>query len=409
MKVDKQILIDVLHVAISEAASRPKTFLQKYKKCMSDMYNIPLGDSVDILNGKIPLESMSDDTLFKVTNVLYELNKTNEGIINAEDLNVDLFFTQINKDNFDRPLEDKKIDGNIYIDNWLLVNKDQYVCVFTIEQIWELRNIRRIKYNERTQRQVTIKLSKGVEVKSVTLVEDSRISIHGLMEKNEFISDDLTFNVNLDLYDPPYVNKAGQLVIPEKSVVDIIDGFHRYLEMCSVKDDNPNWSFNTIVNVVVFSEEKANRYIWQKDKKNHLSDAQATKLDKSNLNNLVIDRLKESSNFYLRDQIDDDLYVVISKIITTLFNIKKTTEAFPIYQNLEKNINSLIEHNNLLDRQFKKEDWFVFLCVTKYCMENNKDFLSIVENFTDDIISKLKFSGEPKGQYKIIEEVMKNV
>jgi hypothetical protein len=188
------------------------------------------------------------------------------GQLDPSDLVTTKYFTEGEMQDFEQPIIDKAGDKDLVVANWLQVNPDQYVCTMSIDQLIEWRNLNKIKYNPRTQRRLTEKKSKGIVVKVITLFEDALDAIRELMEHNEFISDDITFNVDPTYYESPRIIK-GKLVIPKESVIDIIDGFHRLKEMLEVKDFNPSWSYTCIVNIVMFDEEKANRFILHRQEK----------------------------------------------------------------------------------------------------------------------------------------------
>jgi hypothetical protein len=255
---------------------------------------------------------------------------------------------------------------------------------------------------------MTIKESRGVVVKIVTLVVESLRQIYDLMMANLFISDDLTLNINPDFYEEPKVVR-GKLVIPENSQIDMIDGFHRYLKMCDVKYKNPDWHYNCIFNIMAFNEEKALRYIIQKDKKNHLTEEELVEKDKLSDANYVINRLNENNDFHLRGTLTEE-FVFLNKMIVKYFNPDMQTR-FKVFETIRDNINLLIETYNLFGKRLSKEEWFVYLYVLKYCTDKNLDFISFIKNIElTKTIEKIKFKKEPTPKHEnIVKEVIANV
>lgn len=408
--IDDKTLREVLQRKISQIKQYPRSAQKEVENIMSIKFNVNYGTTVEIFNGLLPVETLSYDMLYKLMISVHDMIINNERYeqLDANDLYAPKYFTEYEIEEFKKPLEKNDEDIDMVFENWLQVSHDQYVCVVPIEQIVEWRNLNKIKYNHNTQRELTEKTTKGgVVVKVVTIFETALKAIKKLMLKDDFIPDDITFNTNPDFYEEPKI-KHGKLIV---SVADIIDGFHRYTSMCDVKDRNPNWKFNCIINVMVFNEEKAQRYMIQKDKKNHLSPKQLVKIDKNNESNYVISRLNESSSFHHRSKIDDDSFVMLVKLVADLFNPQERQEAVELSKLIEKNINEIIEIKNLYDEGFSKHEWFIYLYLLKLSDCNSNTFSNIINKIDMDyLLSKINFRNDPtKGNYKIIDTVFGEV
>mgnify|MGYP000949114380 CR=1 FL=1 len=250
----------------------------------------------------------------------------------------------------------------------------------------------------------------------ITFDNDAYREISESMENNNYISDILALNVNPDYYAPPRVIN-GSIVIPHDSQIDCIDGYHRLQGAITTKINNPEWNQPLTFFLFICDEDKAVRYILQLDKKIHLSDEQATKADTTDASNFIINKLNDSSKFILRNTIDDSKYVVLNKIITKVYNPSKLykpedrQEAVKLFQLFEKNINELIETNNLYNMEVTKEMWFIYLYVLKYCIDNKSDFVSTINKLSmDDLLKQIKFINKPNSNhYKIMRKVMQNV
>lgn len=425
MLLDNNKARDILREAIAVANRKPYTFEKKFKRLMVLMYNFPVGDAVDILNNKLPVEGMSLDTVYKTMRVLNELNKEikqikSEDAYDYKKLDVDKYFTDTQKRSFEVPIEDEVPVGDIVFEKYLQLNPDQYIVTASIDEIVKWRDARRLKYNENTQRKMTIKESKGVEVKSVTLNSEARNEIHELMEKNEFISNILAININPDYNEElPYVTKEGKLVIPAAVEIDISDGFHRYLEMTSVKDSNSNWEYTSAFYVTVFDENKANQFIWQEDHKNHLEKEQKETMNKSDELNYWLDRLNKSSKFHLKGTLDAEKLYVITIMVRNLFDTKNKkidrAEGMKIYQSIESNINELVEEKFYFDKDITKQEWFIYITALHYSIISGLKFMDIINKVDiESLLKQFNFKNEPRNkQYKDLEaklqEVMNNV
>lgn len=415
MRIDDKILREILQSELEKAQINIKGFETTFKDAMAKMYRIRLGDSIDIIESRTPIETMSYDDLYKLTRVLYEINKTHRVSASIDKLDVEKYFTEIEKVDFEHEIEYSNKVGDVIFTNWLQVNPDQYVCVIPIEQIIELRDSNRIKYNPKTQRAMTVKEKGGVKVKRVTMVAKSLTEINDLMTSNDFISDDITFNVNPDLYEAPKVVN-NHLVIGKQSVIDIIDGFHRFHEMVRVKDKNNQWKYMCIINVTVFTEAKAIKFMLQRNKKNPFTDEQTTKSDKADAANFIITRLNESGDFHLKGTLTN-YEVVLNKIIngvfspTKLFTPQDRQESVKLFQEIESNINELVEAKEYYTKEFTQEEWFVYLYILKHCIDNNLNYVKTIDEIDiESVVKLIRFNKEPqKANYKTMEGVVINV
>lgn len=408
-----QTLLDILQYKIAKIKEHPRSAQKEVEEIMLRKFNVSYGTTIDIFNGLLPLETLSDDILYKLMVSLQEMiiNNDRYRYIGANDLYPSKYFNEYQIKQYEKPFEKDEDDTDIIFDQWLQVAHDQYVCVVSVDKIVEWRNLNKIKYNPKTQRELTEKTTKGgIVIKVVTIFKKALKEIGEKMENNEHIPDDITFNINPDYYEEPRIIR-GKLVIPKESRVDIIDGFHRYLKMCDTKDKISDWKYKCIVNVMVFNEEKAQRYMIQKDKKNHLSKKQLIRMDKSDKSNYVVSRLNESSDFHHKGKIDDDTFVLLVKLISELFNPQDRAEAVQLSKTIENNINKIIEDKNLYDSALSKNEWFMYIYLLKKCDCNTNTFFKVVKKFNSkELLEKIKFINQPaKQHYKTIDTIFNEV
>lgn len=418
MKVEEDELRFVLREAIADINTRKKK-IDKVKELMYNMFNITNGETVFILNGKTPLDFMQKEMLFKVTKVLYEFNSRIGAEFDKEKLDVEKYFTEDEIIVYSQKIDRKKQDRDIVIKagNWMKVEDDQYVIkIYPDELMYDYINRDKINYNPETQRYLTtIKTREGNEIQVITFDEDACGEIFDDMLNNFYISDMLALNVNPDYYLPPKVVN-GDIIIPSKSVIDLIDGYHRLKAAINTKIRKPEWNQPLTFFLFICDTQKARRYILQEDEKIHLTKEQVEKTDELNPVIFIIEKLKKDVNFILRDTIKDHKETVINKTITRVFNPKKLypenrPEAVKIYHFIKNNINDYIENNNLFGIEISKEKWFIFLYTLKYCMDNKKEFHDIINKLDiDSIEKKMDFTKTPSNKhYKIMKGVLKNV
>lgn len=404
MKVEEDKLREVLRLAIADANNKPKSFIDKMKKIMFNLYGITGGEVINILNGQIPVELMQKDTMFKVTSTLYEINKRPDSTFDYHKLNVDDYFTDKEKEEFNQKISRDEQDTDIVIKagNWMQVEDDQYIIkIYPDDLMTDYINRNKINYNPETQRDLTIKETKTGEIKMITFDGDAFESICSSMSNNLYISDMLALNVNPDFYAPPRIVR-GDMIIPKESQIDCIDGYHRLKSAITTKLRNPEWNKPLTFFLFVCDVNKAVRYILQQDKKIHLSEEQVSKIDNTDAANFIINKLNEKDNSYIRNTINEEKSYALNKIIAKIFNPKKLytnedrQEAVRLYLYIEKNINELIEQNNMYDVDITKEMWFVYLYILKYCIDNKLDFVNLINKIEiEKLLEKIQFNRQP--------------
>lgn len=400
-----QTLIDILQHKIVQVKLLPRTAQREIEEIMFRKFNVSYSTTIDIFNGLLPLENLNDDMVYKLMVSIHDMVITNERFksIDVSDLYPKKYFNDYQIKLFDKPLEINDEDEDMTFDNWLQVADDQYICVVPVEQVKKWHDINKIKYNEKTQRELTVKSTKGgVIIKVVTLFKTALKEIGEKMEKNEYIPDDITLNVNPDINDELPKISHGKLIIPKESQVDIIDGFHRFLKLCDTKAKNPDWNINCIINVMVFNEEKAVQYIIQKDKKNHLSEKQILKNDTSNQNHYVIKRLNESNDFHHKGNIDEETFVFLVKLVSNIFHAESMEKkaVVDLSKLISKVINIIIEDNNLYDQTLSKKEWFIYLYLLKLCDCNSDKFFNIINKLNlNSLLDNIKFINYPSKKH----------
>lgn len=420
MKVEVGILYEVLHEALADINKQPNTFINGFKKLAFKMYGFTNGEMAFILNGKTPVELMSKDTLFKLTRVLYEINKSLKSTFNIDRLDVKKYFTENEEMLYNEKIDRTKKDEDIVIKagNWMQIEEDQYVIkIYPDELINDYINRDKINYNMETQRYLTkLKTKNGDDIEVITFDGDACEEIFNDMYNGLYISNVLALNVNPDFNTPPRIVN-GNIVISNEAEIDCIDGYHRLRAAINTKLRKPEWNQPLVFFLFICDVQKACRYILEEDEKIHLTKEQVTKSDDSNAANFIIKKMNEDLNFVLRGTITDNKNMVINKAIEKLFNPSKlyTTEdrqkAVQLYNFIKKNINDYIENNNLYEVETTKEMWLIYLCALKFCMDKKLDFGSIVGKLDINKISnEINFTKTPSDKhYNIIREKLKNV
>ena len=420
--IDDKKLREVLQkkiAHINDSRSFPRTVREEVCNLLAHKYNVSYSDSVDIFNSNIPVETLGYNMLFKLMICIKEVALSRWEELDPNDLYAPNYFTEMEIREYELPINDKKNDKDIVISKWLQVNSDQYVCTVSIDELLEWRDLNKIRYNPKTQRRLTEKTDKNVVYKVITVYPESLREIRELMHNNQFISDDITFNIDPSRYPAPKVVR-GKLIIHKEIVIDILDGFHRLKEMIEEKTFNKDWAYNCIVNIVMFNEEKANQFILQRDKKNHLTREEVNEKDENSEIKFIINTLNDSNKFNLKKTIDQKKFDIVHNIISALFDLdnrinrkksflERRQKSVEISNLIRDNINYIINSKKLFNVDFTPEMWLVSLYLTYFCYVNNYDMDDVLKyiNF-EKLVSNINFRNYPtKGDYKYLREAVK--
>jgi hypothetical protein len=418
MKINENILRDALREAIADVTDntlRPINKVYKQLKEMAlKMFNITGGEMAYILNGRTPVDTMSDDVMFKIASILYEFFQSNPSNFDLKKLDVDNYFNDKEKKNYSKKVNRKVVDEDIVFDYYVPLMDDQVSIGLSNKRAAQLASINKIHYEPETQRYLTTIETENGTIQKITIDTKAYNDIYDAMYNGTYIPDLLTFNINPDSSMQPRI-VDNKLIIPKESIIDCIDGYHRLKAAIAVTKVKPEWNITFPVMLTGFDVKKAKGYILQEDKKTHLSEEQTSKDDPYDGANFIIDKLSKS--LYLKDtNIQENLYT-LNKTINQIFKPDKVNtneniqKAFALYKSIEKNINELIEQNGWIGKSFSTEEWFIYLYLINYCLDNNKDFMSAITKVRgEDLLGQIAITKEAsKNHFKIMSEVTKNV
>lgn len=420
MLIDENKLIEVLREAIADVTNkqnsdRPVTVAEKQLKQMGvKMFNITAGEMAFVLNGMTPVDTMTDNFMFKITSVLYEYIKHNPSSFDVEKLNVDIYFNEDEKREYKKKIDRKIVDKDIVLDDWIQISEDQWVTKFSNKEIYELVAANKIHYNPETQRNLTIIETDNGLVKKVTIDGDAIKAISSDMQNGDYIPNTISMNINIDKYPQPKIVN-NKLVISKDVVFDCMNGYHRTKSSVIVTKINEDVNFNFIVVIGCFDVQKAKKYIIQENYKVPLSEEQVTLDDVNNGSNFIINKLKNL--VYFKNTNIEEIKYQLNIIITKIFDPEKTTtpesiqKVLSLYKIIESNMNELIENYNLIGKAFTKEEWFIYLYLINYCNKNNRNFIDILSKIdVENLLSEISITNKPTTKhYKLLSEVVKNV
>ena len=251
-------------------------------------FNVPLGRTKDITSDRIQLNTLSDEDIFFLTSGVDDAVKT---------FDINNYYDQTEIKNYKKcKYQEAKLNWPIAISCFPVDNK-QWIGIIDAALLNELNKANMINYNPNKQRGL-IKIINGdsVEFKEM-LIQKSVNQIQNLMEKNEYIPDDITLDIPEES-DPEYEydDKLHTLYIHKLNHFDITDGYHRFRAILQCLEKNPNFNYPMEVRVTAFSEQRTRQFIYQKDQKNKLQKSDSKSLNIFRYSNEVVSRLNERGN-----------------------------------------------------------------------------------------------------------------
>lgn len=343
-----------------------KATIKSYKGELLTKHDVLEGMSNGVLMGIIKLNTLSDEELFwfAETALLFK-----NDLLQLEDYYSDAPHEGMNSEiaqySASKIQREKKLLP-IKFKNVLRVSEDQFVTTITAKQLAELYRKQLVVYNIWTQRDATIRIVNGVEVPTITINKNSVNSIAQLLQEGSFIPNTLSFNVREENFDKVTYDE-GKGVLTLNCPVDILDGAHRASAIIRTVELEPEFDLTFVLNIMTFTEKKAQRFIAQEDKRNKISKSYVATLDSARMENRIVSRLNEDEKFCFFGQIkprvyaDDKGKVVFDSgklidIIGASFHPRTNTDIVEIEEFLCKEINALTEADKSLLTYFSDTD-----------------------------------------------------
>lgn len=212
-------------------------------------------------------------------------------------------------ENYFSPQEFKRYDSSkvsinktiypITFQNVIKISDDQYVTTISASKLFHLYSNRVIVYNPATQRAPRVSTRGDKTSYSIFVNESSVRSIKSLLERGLFIPNDLTLNIREEDLDKCFYDEYNASFTIEDGTMDILDGYHRYQALIRCINDHPDFEINFVLNIMLFDEDKAKRYIAQQDKKNKIKPSYSKMLDNSRSETVIVNKLNNDTNSYL--------------------------------------------------------------------------------------------------------------
>lgn len=336
--------------------------------------DINIGRFNGIVLGMLDAHSLSDEELYWFAE--YPGTKINVNDYYSDKEIKNYSTSKANKQKFKYP---------IIFENVLRVDADQWVTTITVKELCELYNNNILIYNPATQRNPKVKNVGGFTTYRININRRSVLQIRNLLERNLFISNDLSLNIR-GAY--RYDSLENEIIIEEDGL-DVIDGFHRLMAIIELSVTDPEFDETFILNLMNFSEEKAKRFIAQQDKRNKINRSYSRSLDNTRYENLIVTRLNEDpdSCFYGRIKPFGENRIDSGKMIEAvgyLFKPQSNNDVSKMEVEIRNGLNAIVNDNPAVEETINDHDMRVALCcIRRDAINRFMKYKELLENIHD--------------------------
>ena len=258
---------------------------------------------------------------------------------------------------------------------------DQWMGVIEINDLIDLYNTGKIRYNPETQRPMKLVVKGNSEIYRFYRNERAINEIADALSRDDFIPNTITINAIKDGFENDisgFYNEAdSSFAITKIDRFDLLDGYHRFLALQKVALLNPGYRFKMELRITNFTLEKAHQFIFQEDQKTKMTKVQSASFNTADLGNQVVRSLKERRDLgaYISRNggIIDEAFLgaavgsifFSSKIASNSGQLKAKQEA---YARLYKGLTGLIlEHPELVDQPWDRNFIACAVWCCRYC------------------------------------------
>lgn len=265
--------------------------LSNYIHVANEKFNIPTGDVMDYISGRSKIENAPTLIVYILTYCFDETCGT--------DLVKQIFTNQEI-----RVLKNEKYTSGedlfpIYVE-CVQVASDQFIGKCDANFLMKLRDAQLINYNTNAQRTLQRMIRYGIESYRIAINKGALASIKKALLDGDFIPNTITLNIPEDEVDWKYDDSQKRLKINKIKHFDIADGYHRYLAICQIKDEHPEFNYPMELRIVYFPDSKIKQFIYQEDQKTKMKKIDSDSMNMNAPENLVTERLNRDPMFFYK-------------------------------------------------------------------------------------------------------------
>ena len=322
--------------------------------------NFPILEVMDTMHLRKRLDDCSERMLYWYTKIL-DANKVSDFFSQKEAKEYES--TTYKRPNFSFPIRWKMYE---------VVEGSQWIGKITVKELMVLRNAQILNYNERIQRPLKKVVNKDFEYYQIFLNKKAVREITDSFSNNQYIPNTITLNIPEDA---EFTYSHDQLIIYHTDHLDILDGYHRYVAMSNLYNQDENFDYTMELRVTCFSEETARQFIWQEDQKTKMRKMDSDSFNQNSPANQVINLINQVGmlrNVIGRNGTAIDQGLASNLIEKIYFNTPGTITRKRIIEVKDELVNRLnailYEEPNIFNSQ-----WNHYVTIIAFTLMANKD------------------------------------
>ena len=392
MKGSKTTLTNYL-TSQFEKNMRNKKSMKAIMDFMINDCNFPVLEVMDTMHLRKRLDDCSDRMLYYYTKVINkDILKDYFSAKEAKEYET----TTYKRPNFSFPIRWKMFE---------IVEGSQWIGKITVKELMELRNAQLINYNERTQRTLKHVVNKDFEYYQIFLNKKAVSEITNSFANNQYIPNTITLNIPEDA---EFTYSHDQLIIYHADHLDILDGYHRYVAMSNLFNQDDKFDYTMELRVVCFSEETARQFIWQEDQKTKMKKMDSDSFNQNAPATQVVNLINQTGifrNVIGRNNTAIDQGLATNLIDKLYFNVKKKIDRKRIIEvknEIIDRFNALLDEDpNIFSFEWNREGTIVaFVLIANQSIPNeslHNDIMSLLGILTNnpELMKELGQKGNP--------------
>lgn len=296
LEIDRTELEKLLVSKIQTIKGKPKVV----NEVVDELSNreVPYGTFNEVSRGDIDLETIDTSFLAVLTSALYV-------VLKDEDLNPEKFFSKKEIRESEQTIKEifkkNNLELPITLNDVIYLDEQTYITKVSSSMLVAMYHANIIEYNFETQRSAKYKEGRSgvVPVPDVNKKSVDDIARHVLNQS--YLPDMMTLNV-YSYEDTPinYDSINNRLTINDKSIVSILDGFHRLQGFVKAHITNPEIEMEMILSIRVYDTDTAKRYFGQINTVNVVKKERIEELKAEKFSDQVVKDLQKNQKSELR-------------------------------------------------------------------------------------------------------------
>ena len=339
---------------------------------LNNQFNIPVSYASDIVEMRTDLSEVSDFILYCFVDNFLKSN----------------IHKVFSKEEIETYSKKKYVSTKLKLpytfENVTKITDTQFVTKTTVKEMVLLRDCQFINYNKNAQRTMSKKIIGNKEYYRISINRAAIDAIKKSLKEHIFVPNTITLNIPNEKWDASFIYSDGKFVIKELSSFDILDGYHRYIAMCELYDEDNTFDYPMELRIVSFTETKAQQFIFQEDQKTKMRKIDSNSFNMRLHGNVIANRLNDDTNCLLYGLIGRNGGVVNAGELGILiqyfyFNNKTNIEnayVLSVTKELKEKFNSYIEENmEIIDGHI---DLWKLICII-YGFKENKEVKLLID------------------------------